>query len=188
MKSLRERIQEADERCSSYLADAAEAAERGDKAKAEKLYEKARYWGERYKDRVNYDPVKHERARVARKPLQERISDAHARSSRNLAAANEAAERGDKAKAKRLYEKGQFWLNRYRSLVGSQLEGDGISLRRRPAMKSLRERIIEADERGSRYLADANEAAERGDMEKAEKLYAKGQYWLDRYNKLVGNS
>lgn len=54
--------------------------------------------------------------------------------------------------------------------------------------KTLKERIIEADERGSRYLADANEAAERGDHVKAEKLYDKGQYWLDRYNKLAGNS
>lgn len=53
--------------------------------------------------------------------------------------------------------------------------------------RSLREKIIEAEERGSRYLADANEAAERGDREKADKLYEKGQYWLDRYNKLVGN-
>lgn len=54
--------------------------------------------------------------------------------------------------------------------------------------KTLKERTIEADERGSRYLADANEAAERGDHAEAEKLYEKGQYWLDRYNKLVGNS
>lgn len=58
---------------------------------------------------------------------------------------------------------------------------------RKPA-KTLQERLIEADERGSRYLADANEAAERGDTVKAEKLYAKGQFWLDRYNKLAGNS
>ena len=57
----------------------------------------------------------------------------------------------------------------------------------RPA-KTLAEKIAEADERGSMYLADANEAAERGDHVKAEKLYAKGQYWLDRYNKLAGNT
>lgn len=53
--------------------------------------------------------------------------------------------------------------------------------------KTLQEKILEADERGNRYLADANEALERGDKAKAEKLLAKGQYWLDRYNKLVGN-
>lgn len=55
-------------------------------------------------------------------------------------------------------------------------------------MKTLREKLIEADERGSRYLADANEEAEKGNHEKAEKLYTKGQYWLDRYNKLAGNA
>ena len=54
--------------------------------------------------------------------------------------------------------------------------------------KSLSERIADADERGGRYLADANEAAEKGDHKKAEKLYEKGQYWLDRVNKLLGNN
>lgn len=55
-------------------------------------------------------------------------------------------------------------------------------------MKTLKERLIEAEDRGNRYLADANEALELGDYVKAEKLYAKGQYWLDRYNKLAGNN
>lgn len=54
--------------------------------------------------------------------------------------------------------------------------------------KTLQEKIIEAEERGGRYLADANEAAERGKQEKAEKLYAKGQFWLDRMNVLLGNA
>ena len=54
--------------------------------------------------------------------------------------------------------------------------------------RPLNERLIEADERGCRYLADANEASERGQTAKAERLYAKGQFWLDRYNKLAGNS
>jgi hypothetical protein len=53
---------------------------------------------------------------------------------------------------------------------------------------SKHDKMIDADERGSRYLADANEAAERGDHAKAEKLYQKGQFWLDRYNKLAGNA
>ncbi len=53
--------------------------------------------------------------------------------------------------------------------------------------KTLQEKIIEADERGGRLLADANEAAEKGKFEKAEKLYERGQYWLDRSNKLRGN-
>ena len=48
--------------------------------------------------------------------------------------------------------------------------------------------IEEADEMGCRYLGDANEAAERGDAARAERLYDKGQFWLDRYNRLAGNS
>jgi hypothetical protein len=55
------------------------------------------------------------------------------------------------------------------------------------ATKSLRERTLDAEVRGSRYLADANEAAERGDKTTAERLYEKSQFWLDRYNRLVGN-
>lgn len=54
--------------------------------------------------------------------------------------------------------------------------------------RSLSERIADADDRGGRYLADANEALERGDKAKAEKLYEKVQYWLDLSNKLRGNS
>lgn len=53
--------------------------------------------------------------------------------------------------------------------------------------KTVAEKIADADEYGSRWLAAANEAAERGEHEKAERLYAKGQFWLDRANKLLGN-
>ena len=52
--------------------------------------------------------------------------------------------------------------------------------------RSINERIAEADERGSRYLAAANEAAESGNANKAERLYERGQYWLDLSNKLRG--
>ena len=48
--------------------------------------------------------------------------------------------------------------------------------------------VLKAEEMASRYLADGNEAAERGKHDKAEKLYAKGQYWLDRFNRLSGNA
>lgn len=54
--------------------------------------------------------------------------------------------------------------------------------------RSLEERIIDAETRGNNYLADANAAEERGDKVTAAKLYDKGQFWLDRYNKLAGNS
>lgn len=49
-----------------------------------------------------------------------------------------------------------------------------------------REKIIRAEELGNRHLGNANEAAERGNRAKAEKLYEKSQYWLDRANELRG--
>jgi hypothetical protein len=52
--------------------------------------------------------------------------------------------------------------------------------------KTLRERIIDAEVRGSTYLADSNEARENGQKEKAERLMDKAQFWLDRYNRLAG--
>lgn len=54
--------------------------------------------------------------------------------------------------------------------------------------RSLHERMLEAEHRGSAWLGDANEAAERGDKAEADRCFAKGQFWLDRYNKLAGNS
>jgi hypothetical protein len=54
--------------------------------------------------------------------------------------------------------------------------------------KTLNERMIDADERAARYLADANEAQESGREKEANALYEKSQFWLDRYNKLAGNS
>ena len=54
--------------------------------------------------------------------------------------------------------------------------------------KTVRERAIEAEVRASQYLADANEALEAGRKEKAEKLFAKSQFWLDRMNLLSGDS
>ena len=46
---------------------------------------------------------------------------------------------------------------------------------------------LHADIMSGRYLGNANEAEERGQYDKAERLYAKSQYWLDRYNHLTGN-
>ena len=49
--------------------------------------------------------------------------------------------------------------------------------------------LLEADLEGQRYLGDYNERVEAGkDDHIAERLYAKGQFWLDRYNKLAGNA
>lgn len=53
--------------------------------------------------------------------------------------------------------------------------------------KTLPERRIHAEEMCGRYLADANEAAERGQHDKAERLYGKSQYWRDRMNLLSGD-
>lgn len=50
--------------------------------------------------------------------------------------------------------------------------------------KTLAERIAEADAKGNDWLAKANMAAERGEKDKAERMYAKGQKWLDMSNKL----
>ena len=47
-------------------------------------------------------------------------------------------------------------------------------------------KVLDAYHRSARWLGDANEAEEAGNTEKAEKLYAKSSYWLDRYNRLTG--
>lgn len=52
--------------------------------------------------------------------------------------------------------------------------------------QTLPQRIDRADELASRYLGDANEAAEAGKTALAAELYQKSQYWLDRYNLLTG--
>lgn len=49
-------------------------------------------------------------------------------------------------------------------------------------------KILDAEDRMNRWLADGNEAEERGNTAKAEKCFAKSQYWLDRYNRLTGNA
>lgn len=54
--------------------------------------------------------------------------------------------------------------------------------------KTLQERILDADARASRWLADGNEAIESGDAQRASVCYAKSQYWRDRYNLLAGNA
>lgn len=52
----------------------------------------------------------------------------------------------------------------------------------------LQERILEAEVRSNKWLADGNEAREGGNLAEAEKCYAKSQFWLDRYNLLAGNA
>ena len=47
---------------------------------------------------------------------------------------------------------------------------------------------IDAEVRCSQWLADGNAAREAGKHAKAEKCYAKSQFWLDRFNKLTGRA
>lgn len=51
------------------------------------------------------------------------------------------------------------------------------------------EKTLRADHFAQRYLGDFNERVERLGYEDAtaQRLYAKCQFWLDRYNKLTGN-
>ena len=55
-------------------------------------------------------------------------------------------------------------------------------------MKALADRIVDAEMLANRNLADANEASESGFQAKADALYGKAQFWLDRYNHLSGRS
>lgn len=51
--------------------------------------------------------------------------------------------------------------------------------------RPLSERIADADARASMYLGNANEAEERGDFARAERLREKCQFWMDRYTLLT---
>lgn len=55
---------------------------------------------------------------------------------------------------------------------------------KKPDISQLQARAVNAEAMGSRWLADANEASERGNRALAEKRYDKAQYWLDRANAL----
>lgn len=57
-------------------------------------------------------------------------------------------------------------------------------------LRKIKRLIVDGDEaqtaemHGSHYLAEANVASERGNDEKAERLYEKSQEWLDEANRL----
>lgn len=48
----------------------------------------------------------------------------------------------------------------------------------------LHNQMLYADTMGSNALANGNAASERGQKEKAQRYYDRGQYWLDRSNDL----
>ena len=53
--------------------------------------------------------------------------------------------------------------------------------------EQIRTKSLAAERLAGWWLAEGNEAAEKGNKAKAEKCYDKAQYWLDRYNRLTGN-
>lgn len=52
--------------------------------------------------------------------------------------------------------------------------------------RTAEELALEYETRGNQCLADANEAAERGSKKTAERLYERGQKWLDKWIKITG--
>lgn len=56
----------------------------------------------------------------------------------------------------------------------------------KPTHKALSDRILDAEIRAGKWLADGNEAFEAGNIARSEACYDKSQYWLDRANKLRG--
>lgn len=68
------------------------------------------------------------------------------------------------------------WLHRGKYVCG---------LHRKP--QTLEEKVVDAEARASKWLADANEQNEAGNKNKAEEFYDKAQYWLDLMNKYRGN-
>jgi hypothetical protein len=58
----------------------------------------------------------------------------------------------------------------------------------KPSLATNKAKMLSAEVLGSQWLADGNEASERGDKERAEFCYTKAQFWLDRYNSLKDKS
>ena len=54
--------------------------------------------------------------------------------------------------------------------------------------KTVAERALDAEVRASKWLADGNQEHEKGNKNKAEKCYEKAQFWLDKYNKIMGRT
>lgn len=55
-------------------------------------------------------------------------------------------------------------------------------------IKELNAKALDAEVRSSKWLADGNAALECCNVEKAEKCFAKSQFWLDRYNRMAGRT
>jgi hypothetical protein len=55
-------------------------------------------------------------------------------------------------------------------------------------MKPDQANLQEAERMAAHWLCLGNQAAEKGQIEKAERHYQRGQKWHDRMNELLGNS
>ena len=53
--------------------------------------------------------------------------------------------------------------------------------------EAAKEKVSGYEIKAARWLHEGNLAAESGKQEKAEKLYAKSQFWHDKMNKALGN-
>jgi hypothetical protein len=49
-----------------------------------------------------------------------------------------------------------------------------------------KQKALDAEVMGNRWLARGNHYREAGKKQQADRCYEKGQYWLDRYNRLTG--
>lgn len=54
--------------------------------------------------------------------------------------------------------------------------------------KPLAERVLDAETKASKWLADGNQAQEAGRTVTAERYFQKAQFWLDRANLLRGSA
>lgn len=72
-------------------------------------------------------------------------------------------------------------LAHYKASVLTRTQGDT-----QMNVKSNAEKANEYCHKAAALLADANQARERGNLKKAELLYAKCQYWYDLMNKYRG--
>lgn len=57
---------------------------------------------------------------------------------------------------------------------------------KRAPKNPIKMRIANADALGSRWLANGNDALERGETERAAECFRRGQFWIDRSNLLRG--
>ncbi len=53
--------------------------------------------------------------------------------------------------------------------------------------RTIAERVIEADQMGEHWKYLGNRAMERGNLEMAERHYARVEKWMDKSNRLRGN-